>query len=329
MKKVVSGSICAIIVVGCMSASVAIAGPRMLKIDASGSTRDTTQRKNVKQEPVLSDPISETSPDLTAPVDSSTDTVSNAEPLPTSDYIVTTSPTYTPAQIGWNGRQWRVNSVATKYADQQHSIQRSAEWKRLRFEVRKSDPASETKVDKRRSELSGSVYGDPTRLAQGVSLWGGFSTLQHAWADPQGMLSTYGIVFGQIHMGSKVGGSPALAFRRKDDGRFRITTRGEFDNAGSVRYEAPLSFDEVHDVVYNIVLHPTAGRLRVWVDNVMVVDVPKASIGHSAGDSYWNVGVYAPGGVTSPVSLELANHVYPGTASLLDRTTQRPSWPRD
>jgi hypothetical protein len=179
----------------------------------------------------------------------------------------------------------------------------------------------------RRSELSGSLYGDSTRLPNGTSLWGAFSTRHAAWDDVAGMKALTGGIYGQIHMGSTFGGSPALAFRRKSDGTFRITTRGEFDTDGTVRYQAPLSFGKVHDIVYNVVLDPVFGRVSVWIDGVLVVDVPRASIGHSNAESYWNVGVYFAGGVTSPVVAEYANHVYPQSGSLSARISHRPAWP--
>ncbi len=300
--------------------------PRVLKIEPDGSWQDITQFKWPKRKkPSAND----TSGNESETSDQGSAGSSAQSGDGGSGYIATTSPTYTAKQIGWSGRQWRVNSAATKYPDLDHSIQRSATWQKLRFEVRKSDPQMESKPAKRRAELSGSVYGDPTRLPNGQSLWGAFSTVHHPWADPEGMLSTYGIVFGQIHMGSKVGGSPAVAFRRRQNGTFRITTRGELDNKGSVRFEGPLKYGQVHDFVYNLVLHPTRGRLRVWLNGEMIVNVRDQSIGHSAADHYWNVGVYAPGGVTSPVSLELGNHVYPSRESLFDWTTSSPTWPSE
>ncbi len=310
--------------------------PRLIKVHGDGSTDEVTQVKKGKG----SGGKKTQEADLTNPDDgqvSGTDGTTGSggtiqgDTSDTGDggYFSTLNPTLTDPQIGWNYRQWRVNAASTDYADLDHSLMRSKNWNRLRFEVRKSDPPMSSNTAKRRSELSGSVYGDKTRLPMGESLWGAFSTKHQTWTDPVGMQSTYGIVFGQIHMGSKVGGSPALAFRRKHDGLFRITSRGEFDDGGSVRYETSLSYDQAHDFVYNVTLHPTKGRLRVWHNTRLIIDVSDISIGHSAGDSYWNVGLYAPKGVTDPVSVEVANHVYPSPSSLADRTTYLPAWPTD
>jgi hypothetical protein len=242
-----------------------------------------------------------------------------------SGYVSTVAPTYTPAELSWAWGTWRVNFGATRYAGMEHSIQRSSSWNKVRFEVRRDDPPKESDIEKRRAELSGKVAGDNTRLLNGVSLWGGFSTIHHSWADPEGMKSTWGGVYGQIHMGLP-GGSPALAFRRKHNGRFSISTRSEFETASVTRYESDLSWNAPHDIVYNVILHPTNGRLKVWVDGRMVVDYT-GGIGHSAGDHFWNFGVYFPKNVTSPAIAEYANHVYPSTTSLSTRITTRPAWP--
>lgn len=243
-------------------------------------------------------------------------------------YYPTVNPTLTPAEMSFAGRRWRTNMGASWIADMPHSLRISSTGSRVRFEVRNTanDRSINDTADKRRAELSGSLLGDSTRLPNGQSLWGAFSTIHAPWADPVGMSKLTGGVYGQIHMGS-FGGSPAVAFRRRQDGTFRITTRGEFNTAGTVRYQAPLTWGEPHDIVYNLVLHPTAGSLRVWVDGQQVVNVANVSIGSSKGGSYWAFGAYFAGGVTSPVVAEYANHVYPSTNSLSGRVTSRPAWP--
>lgn len=228
--------------------------------------------------------------------------------------IKTATPTYAPilvnglapSELSWAGRKWRVNCIAEDNEGFDYCITTMGD--RIRFEVRPDDPPSETKPEKRRSELSGSIYGDPTRLPNGVLLKGGFNFIHHPWT---GMESTWGGVFGQVHMGSKVGGSPALAFRRHQNGNFMVTTRGEFDDAGTRRYEAPLSFGAAHRVDYSVVLHPTNGKLIVALDGKEIVNA-SGSIGHSAADSFWNIGVYCSGGVTCPVIAEYWGHSYPG-----------------
>lgn len=243
-------------------------------------------------------------------------------------YYPTVNPTLTPAKMSFAGRRWRTNMGASWITDMPHSLRMTSTGSRVRFEIRNTtnDRSINDSSDKRRAELSGSLLGDSTRLPNGQSLWGAFSTIHAPWADPAGMSKLTGGVYGQIHMGS-FGGSPAVAFRRRQDGSFRITTRGEFNTAGTVRYQAPLTFGEVHDIVYNVVLHPTAGSLKVWVDGRLVVNVANVSIGSTQGGSYWAFGAYFAGGVTSPVVAEYANHVYPSTTSLSGRVTSRPAWP--
>ena len=312
----------------------ASSAPRRLSISSDGSVTEVTRTKQSKSTSTSTTTTSTTTATTDSALSSTTTTTTTATPTatatsPTTDttsaYLTTLSPTYTPGELSWTGRKWRVNSAATRYTNMDHSLQRSSSWSKLRFEVRRDDPAMESNIEKRRAELSGSVYGDKTRLPNGVSLWGAFSTIHHSWADPEGMKNTWGGVYGQIHMGSP-GGNPALAFRRRQNGRFLITSRSEFEASSVSRYEADLSWDVPHDIVYNVVLHPTNGRLRVWIDGRMVVDYT-GGIGHSAADHYWNFGLYFSKNVTSPAIAEYANHVYPATTSLSTRVTSRPAWP--
>ena len=305
------------------------AKPRRIAISSDGTIVDTTY------EPSTTGSYSKTSTTSTATSTSSTSTSTSTSTATTdntavfADYVATLSPTYTPSEISWAGRKWRVNSGATYVTDMGHSVRVTPYRNRVRIELRNTsnDKTASDSSSVRRAELSGSLYGDPTRLPNGQSLWGAFSSRHDAWADPAGMKALTGGVYGQIHIGSKFGGSPALAFRRKSDGRYRITTRGEFSTASTVRYEGVVPFGTVHDVVYNVVLHPTAGSLRVWINGVQVVNVANVSIGHSNAESYWNVGAYFSGGITSPVVTEVANHVYPAPTSLATRVTSRPAWP--
>ena len=248
---------------------------------------------------------------------------------PAPGYRSTLSPTYTPSQINWAGRAWRVNAGATWAPNMVRSLQISPSGRKVRFEIRNTNQDNSKNDGEwvRRSELSGSIYGDPTRLPNGVALWGAFSTKHHSWADPAGMAKRMGGVYGQIHFGA--GGSPAMAFRRTRSGELRITTRGDNDRSGTVRYQAPLSFDRVHDIVYRIVLDPDAGQLTVWIDGARVVNVSRVSIGNYRARSYWNQGLYFAGGVSAPVVAEYANTIYPSRVSLAGRVARRPAWPTD
>jgi hypothetical protein len=210
-----------------------------------------------------------------------------------------------------------------------HSLRLGSHGRKVRFEIRNTDDdqAISDSPGARRAELSGSLPGDPRRLANGTPLWGAMSFKHHAWADPAGMSTLMGGAYGQIHIGSKFGGSPAVAFRRTKHGLFRVTTRGEFDRSGSIRHEAPLSFDRVHHLVYRVVLDPKRGSLTVWLDGVRIVDVADVSIGSHHAQGYFNLGLYFSGGITSPVVAEYADVVYPSTASQADLVASPPAWP--
>lgn len=234
---------------------------------------------------------------------------------------------FTPSPVVWSGRQWRTNMGSTWNSGMDHCLRVNGN--RARFELHNT-PLDRSSGDpdpaKRRSEISGSLYGDPTTLPNNVTLWGAMQFNHHSWSDPAGMALLTGGVHGQIHMGHGLGGSPALAFRRNSRGDLKITTRGEFDTSGTTRYEKPLSFDAVHDLVYRVNLHERGGALTVWLDGLKIVDVFGASIGSHYADSYWNVGCYYAGGVTCPVVAEYGNHVYPSPNDLSARIANAPVW---
>lgn len=193
-----------------------------------------------------------------------------------------------------------------------------------RFEIRPTvqDRAAGDPPDKRRSEL----HCTRNRLPNGVPLWGAISFNHHRWSDPAGMARGRGGVHGQVHMG-KFGGSPALAFRRARDGRFLVTTRGEFGRRNQRRWIGSVSFDEPHDLVYRLLLHPMQGELEVWLDGRNVVSIRGASIGSRVGGSYWCVGCYYSGGISCPVVAEFANHEFPLSRDLSARISRPPAWP--
>ena len=196
---------------------------------------------------------------------------------------------------------------------------------RARFEIRPTplDRAAKDGPDKRRSEL----HCTRNRLPNGVPLWGAMSFNHHRWSDPAGMAQGgWGGVHGQIHMG-KFGGSPALAFRRTREGRFLVTTRGQFDDGNNKRWTAPVSFNEPHDLVYRVLLHPTQGELDVWLDGRHVVNVTGAAIGSERGGSSWCIGCYSSGGISCPIVAEYANHAFPSERDLTARIARPPRWP--
>ena len=233
------------------------------------------------------------------------------------------------AETRWQGRRWRVNAGPVFDPQTAYAIQTDPDQTRIRFELRNgpNDRSPRDDAGTRRAELSGSLRGDRQRLPNGTPLWGAMQFRHHAWSDPTGMKALTGGVYGQIHMGSGFGGSPALAFRRNRDGLFVITTRGQYDPAGTTHFAEAVSFDEAHDLVYRVVLDPIAGSLSVWLDGRRIVAREGISIGHDNAESYWNFGLYFSGGIAGRVSAEYAGHVYPAPASLAARAASPLRWP--
>lgn len=229
---------------------------------------------------------------------------------------------YTPKRIDWDGYRWSADMGSTWNAGMEHSFQPGRDMARFEIQPTPRDRAAGDATGKRRSEL----HCTKNRLPNGVPLWGAMSFLHHSWSDPQGMARRSGGAHGQIHMG-KFGGSPALAFRRMRDGRFLVTTRGQFDDRNRRRWMAPLSFNEAHDLVYRVLLHPNEGELDVWLDGKHVMGIRGASIGSQVGGSYWCLGCYYSGGISCPVVAEFANHAFPSATDLSARTSAPLKWP--
>jgi hypothetical protein len=240
-----------------------------------------------------------------------------------SQYHSTLVDGLTPGHIDWNGRKWRCAMGSTWNKGMDHSLRLAPN--RARFEIREGKenrgPADDAK--KRRSEIR---FPKSPRLPNDVPLWGAMSFVHHQWDDPAGMAGNWGGVHGQLHIGSKFGGSPAVAFRRTRRGAFAITTRGERDPEGSRRYERPLPFDEVHSLVYRVVLSPSNGALHVWLNGDSVLDLRGVSIGSRDAGCYWSVGCYYSGGISCPIVAEYGDHIYPGLADLSSRIRFRPDW---
>jgi hypothetical protein len=230
---------------------------------------------------------------------------------------------HTPHRLDWDGQRWSADMGSTWNEGMDHCFRFTE--RKAWFEIRPTllDRAEGDPPDKRRSEL----HCTRTRLPNGVPLWGAMSFNHHRWSDPAGMAAQdRGGVHGQIHMG-KFGGSPAVAFRRTRDGQFLITTRGEHDPQNNRRWTGPVAFDQVHDLVYRVRLHPTEGELDVWLNGRRVVSLTRASIGSHLGGCYWCIGCYYSAGVTCPIVAEYASHEFPSARDLSARIAARPEWP--
>ena len=240
-----------------------------------------------------------------------------------SEYQSTLVDGFTPGHVYWAGRKWRCAMGSTWNPDMDYAFRLSSE--RARFEIREAplNRGVRDKINKRRSEIR---HPNSPRLPNGVPLWGAMSFAHHQWDDPAGMAANRGGVHGQLHMGSAFGGSPALAFRRTRKGAFAITTRGERDPDGTLRYEGPLSFDAVHNLVYRMVLGPNSGTLQVWLNGDSIVQVKDISIGSEAAQCYWGIGCYYTGTITCPIIAEYGDHVYPSPTDLQNRIGFRPMW---
>jgi hypothetical protein len=240
------------------------------------------------------------------------------------DYHSTLVKGVTPGHVNWNGRKWRCAMGSTWNAGMDHCLRIIPE--RARFEIRDSpnDRGPGDDPGKRRSEIR---FPKSPRLPNGVPLWSAMSFRHHRWSDPGGMSRlSGGGVHGQLHIGSTFGGSPAVAFRRMRDGAFAITTRGENEPKNKVRWKRPLPFDQLHHMVYRVVLHPTNGALTVWLNGEEILNLIGASIGSSHAECYWSLGCYYSGGITCPVVAEYGDHHYPGRDDLRHLIQLRPRW---
>ena len=229
---------------------------------------------------------------------------------------------FTPKRVDWAGYSWSADMGSTWNAGMDHSFQYSDKAARFEIDATPLDRAENDPPHKRRSE----IHCTKTLLPNGVPLWGAMSFNHHGWSDPAGMAQLEGGAHGQVHM-HKFGGSPALAFRRHGDGRFLVTTRGELDQKNNKRWIGQVPFNQVHDLVYRLLLDPSNGQLDVWLDGSRIVSLRGASIGSSVGGCYWCIGCYYGDGVTCPVVAEFANHEFPSQRGLSRRITAAPAWP--
>ncbi|MGZ2411646.1 hypothetical protein ACUXST_001043 [Sphingomonas sp. F9_3S_D5_B_2] len=236
-------------------------------------------------------------------------------------YLSTLISGYTPKYSKWQGMTWSADMGSTWVRNMDYAWRATQE--RCRFELHNTvnDRPSGDGSKKRRSEL----HLSRVKLPNNTQLWGAFSFKDQPWSDRAGMARTTGGTLMQMHAPGS--GSPAFAIRRGGNGNLVITTVGELDPNNHKRYDSPLAFNTVHDVVYRCVLHPTAGQLDVWIDRRRVISLRNQSIGYAQSGHYACFGLYFSGGVTCPVVCEFGNWVTPSTASLSGRTTRSPAWP--
>ena len=229
---------------------------------------------------------------------------------------------YTPKYPTWLGQQWTAAMGSTWNTSMDYSWRYTAHKARFELHPTTKDRAYNDPSDKRRSELHDKKH----LLTNGVVYWGAFSFIDQAWSDPTGMAKTTGGSIFQMHMPS--GGSPAFAFRRDKNGAFIITTNGANDPTNNHKwYSQTLAFNQVHDIVYRCVIHPTNGSLDVWVDGRQVLSLTRQSIGVSSSGCYPCYGLYYAGGITCTIAAEIANIAAPSTLSLSSRTLTKPVWP--
>jgi hypothetical protein len=231
----------------------------------------------------------------------------------------------THGHIDWNGRKWRCAMGSTWNPGMDHCLRLTPQ--RARFEIREG-PLNRGPGDDRNKRRSEIRFPKPPRLPNEIPLCGAMSFVHHHWVDPAGMAANWGGVHGQLHIGSNFGGSPAVAFRRTRRGAFAITTRGEKDPDGTRRFERSLSFDEVHNLVYRVVLSPRNGALQVWLDGDAILDLRGASIGSPDAECYWSFGCYYSGGISCPIIAEYGDHIYPGVTDQSARIRYKPDWGR-
>jgi hypothetical protein len=229
---------------------------------------------------------------------------------------------FTPQFSLWRNIRWKCAMGSVWNAALDHCWRVTPNKSRFELHNTTGDRAKSDTTNVRRSEIHANNYP----LPNGVSLWGAYSFLDHKWADPLGMARLQGGAHAQMHM--PAGGSPAFAFRRDRNGNFLVTTNGANDPTNNHPwYKAALSFDQVHDVVFRCLIDPVRGELDVWLDRVKIVSLRGVSIGQATAGCYWCVGLYYTGGISCPIISERANHVFPSTASLANRTLSSPPWP--
>ena len=248
---------------------------------------------------------------------------SSAAPSRPVPYRSTLEGGLTPRHLEWIERKWRCAMGSTWNPGMDHCLRLTAD--RARFEIRDTDfdRGQNDPAKKRRSEIRNP---NRPRLPNGVPLWSAMTFIHQHYADPRGMADKGG-AHGQIHIGSTFGGSPAVASRRIPGGEFAVTTRGEHEQDNTIRYRGALSFDEPHDLVFRVLLHPTNGALAVWLDGRPILNLNGVSIGSNDAECYWSIGCYFGGGITCPVVAEFGNLVYPAPVDLRARIKRRPGWP--
>lgn len=119
--------------------SGSLAGPRHIKVAADGTSADVT---------------------TTATVSAGAAGSSGASAGTTTGYLSTLNPVYTPSELPFAARRWRVNAGSVDTPNLDYAVRLSSTGSKLRVEIRNS-PADNSPNDSasvRRSELSGSLY---------------------------------------------------------------------------------------------------------------------------------------------------------------------------
>lgn len=226
-----------------------------------------------------------------------------------------------PKFFDWMGYPWSNNSgqvwnTNVPYALGFSSVRLRAELHDTNYDHGQKDP-----VDKRRAEIHSKVD-----LNNGVTYWHAFSYLDQPWTNPAGQKKAGGGAIHQIHMPD--GGSPAIAFRRFQDGSFGVTT----NPGGNIkRFKMPMTFGQPHDIVYRFTLSAagaTNGSLAVWVDGRKMLDLANVAIGGEGNGYYLCLGAYYGSGLGgNRIIQEYGNIVpVPTTTDLSSRIAAPPAW---
>lgn len=120
--------------------SGSLAGPRQIKVAADGTSADVT-------------------PTATVSAGAAGSSGASARTT-TTGYLSTLNPVYTPSELPFAARRWRVNAGSVDTPKLDYAVRLSSTGSKLRVEIRNSptDNSPNDSASVRRSELSGSLY---------------------------------------------------------------------------------------------------------------------------------------------------------------------------